>query len=460
MDTFTLKLSLFFVLIIVTVGCRAVQEEERAEREALAESGEPYSRPFEKRELPEVTADSPYIDLLDRALRADPDIEIAYFEWAAALERVVTEGSPPDPELGFGFIFTEPLGGFFSNLIFLAGQGLPAPRKLNFAARRAFIEAKTAREKFEILRFSRKGLFRMAYAGFDGAAREVELAEREILLLDELQKPLEARIRSGAGGVKDILQIELERAKAADTRGAALAARRRAMAKVNILMSRPPFAELSALERLKPLRFSASDEQLLQLAARRNPQVREAEGEILAMSEGIARARAEEDPDLKFNFEREGTENKPSLLFTIPLRRDRVLAEIARAEAQYKQSLAKRRAVGNEIAGDTANAILQLREAARRSEYLEEQLLPKAQKAFELLTIQFGTGQATNIEIVEGKRALIEIERAMERTRVEREIALGDLLACCGADVSEEREMENAHHTKDELQQSRVVSHE
>lgn len=427
-----------FILSIILAGaCRPVLTAEREHREALRDSGAPYSRPFEERELPIVDGSSEYVDLLDRALRADPVIEAAYFRWAAAVERVVLESSPPDPTLGFGWMFTEPLGGFFDNIIILAGLATPAPAKLTAAARRALAEAAAARERFEALRFARKGVFRAAYADYDGATREWEIAQRDLTILQEIEPVLRARIATGRGTGAEIIKLQMEKLRAGDRVAAALAAIETTRAKVNALMSREAAAPLLAAERLRPVPVSASDAQLLNLALRRNPELREIQAEILARAEGIGMARAEEDPDIEFQLLREATDTKPMAMFSIPLRRDRVRAVLHEAEAAWRESLAKRRSVRNDVMAETAASIVVLREAMRRQGFLEDELLPWAQQSLQWYLQQFGAGGAEFTDVSEARRAVLEIEGGMERARVDREKAFGDLLACCGADVSE-----------------------
>jgi len=423
--------------IVALVSCSALPPELREEREALAESGETYSRPFEERELPIVKSDSAYVELLDRALRADPRIEEAYFAWAAAIERVVIEGSPENPTIGFGWMLTEPLGGFFENIIFSVSQMITAPSKLQFAAQRALDEARAARVRYDALRFERKGRFREVFAEFDANAREVELLEQELKLLDDLNQNIEKRISLGISTAQDLIRLDLEKAQIRNEIEAAENQRNLAMSKVNVMMSRDPFEKLQIPPPLTPLRMDASDEALIRLASKRNPQMREIEEILVSLSTEIGRARKENDPDAGVELEREGTETKFKLLLTIPVRRDRVNAAIAYAESKYKEAVARRRTLQNDVAAETAESITEFREAERKYDYIESELRPRARNSYDLLLKQFAWGGASFLDLADAKRALLQIERAFERARTDREKALGDLLACCGADAAE-----------------------
>ncbi|MFN0206898.1 MAG: TolC family protein [Planctomycetota bacterium] len=423
--------------IVALVSCRAIPPELREEREALAGTGETYSRPFEERELPMVKSDSAYVELLDRSLRADPRIEEAYFAWSAAIERVVIEGSPENPTIGIGWMLTEPIGGFFENIMFSVSQMITAPSKLQFAAKRALEEARAARVRYDALRFERKGRFREVFAEYDGSAREVELLEQEIKLLDELVQIIQQRISIGTSTAQDLIRLDLEKAQIRNEIEAAVNQRKLAMSKVNIMMSREPYEELQIPQPLAPLRMDASDAALVRLASKRNPQLREIEEILTSLSTEMGRARAENDPDVGAEIEREGTETKFKLLFTIPIRRDRVNAAIAFAEAKYKEAVAKRRTLQNDVSAETVASITAFREAERKYDYIDSELRPRARNSYDLLLKQFAWGGVTYLDVVDARRALLQIERALERARTDREKALGDLLACCGADAAE-----------------------
>lgn len=427
------------LLLLFAAACRSVPPELAAEREALNASATPYSRPFEARNLPEVHADSPYMDLLDRALRADPVLEAALFEWWAAVENIVIEGSPPDPSLGIGWMITEPLGGFFPNIMAAAAQMIPAESKLNARARKALAAARTAHSKFDAARFVKRGRFREAYATFDGAARDVEILEQEISAIAPLEKQILAGIRAGSAAPAQLLQFQLEVARLEDSLAAARSALRAAMAAVNVMMSRAPFEPLDPPPPTPTLEFDATDEELLALADARNPGALAAEGELLELAGGIAVARGERDSDLELSYLRQGTDNQLMLGFTVPLRRDRIDAMIAQAEARYREALARRRQVRNDVALETSASIVVFREAERRAAFIKDRIRPQAQDVYQQTLLSFSRGGVTVRDIIEARRALLEVTRAEQRARVDREKSVGDLLACCGADFAMRR---------------------
>jgi outer membrane protein TolC len=422
-------------LSLLAAGCSTVSPELQRERDAAERLGETYRERFERRTLPPLAADAPYEALLERALHADPEIEAAYFAWAAGVERAVVAGALPQPELGIGWMLTEPPTWMWQNVLLAAEQMFPAGAKLEAAEAMALAEAGVAKERFVAIWLERKGEFRASYAAFDRAAREVELADREVALLEPLARATSQRVATGAASSDDALRLVLEVEQARDLALQARAALRIAAAEVNARLSREPFEALDPPAPLPPQALAETDEQLLAFAVERNPALREAAATIVARERAIDAANVEGRSDFGLEYRREETDNMFMLTFTLPLRRERIRAGIAAAERAVRESEATRRATLVDVRAETAAALVGLREADRRLVLLRDRLLPLARGASASLQGRYGAGAATFDEWIESRRALLELERAVEQARTDREIAVGRLLACCGAEL-------------------------
>src|SRR5215217_4799612 len=88
---------------ILLGGCVLAPREAKTEEAALRKAGEPYSRPFSRRQLPELPERPQALDVLRRALLANGDLEAAYFEWAAAVARIPQAGGYPNTALSLEF---------------------------------------------------------------------------------------------------------------------------------------------------------------------------------------------------------------------------------------------------------------------------------------------------------------------------------------------------------------------
>src|ERR1035438_3220409 len=97
MKTFTT-----LILLVLFAGCRGTptqgEKEARRQVQAVAGSYRPNGR---KPELPVLTAQSSLSNFLAYALLNQPQVEAAYFDWLASVERITVERSLPDPQLTF-----------------------------------------------------------------------------------------------------------------------------------------------------------------------------------------------------------------------------------------------------------------------------------------------------------------------------------------------------------------------
>src|SRR5690242_5799301 len=87
-------------------GCTLAPTGTREERARMDESGAAYSKPFPERALPELPASPTWRDVLRRAFLANGELESAYFDWKAAVERVDVASAWPNSRLMVGYSYT------------------------------------------------------------------------------------------------------------------------------------------------------------------------------------------------------------------------------------------------------------------------------------------------------------------------------------------------------------------
>jgi hypothetical protein len=69
-------------------GCVLAPKGMEGERAALRAAGQPFESAIDARRLPELSSDPDWREVLRLAFLSNGDLEAAYFEWKAALERV------------------------------------------------------------------------------------------------------------------------------------------------------------------------------------------------------------------------------------------------------------------------------------------------------------------------------------------------------------------------------------
>src|SRR5437016_570145 len=86
-------------------GCVLTPKGAKEERAHAADIGRRYEAPFEERSLPDLPERPAWRDVLHRALLANGDLEAAYFDWKAALERIDIAGAYPNSNVMLGYSY-------------------------------------------------------------------------------------------------------------------------------------------------------------------------------------------------------------------------------------------------------------------------------------------------------------------------------------------------------------------
>src|SRR5690349_893064 len=88
--------------LVFIAGCKGIsfKGEKEAREQVQTESGT-YRPNGQKPQLPVLTTNSSLAEFLTYALLNQPQVEIAYYNWLASVERITVQRSLPDPQLTF-----------------------------------------------------------------------------------------------------------------------------------------------------------------------------------------------------------------------------------------------------------------------------------------------------------------------------------------------------------------------
>lgn len=99
---FTLAFIVGTLSLAGTPGCSLTPTGTKEEQSRLEEAGGPYEPPIEARMLPELPAAPTWRDVLHRAFLVNGDLEAAYFEWKAAVQRIEMASAYPNSNVQVG----------------------------------------------------------------------------------------------------------------------------------------------------------------------------------------------------------------------------------------------------------------------------------------------------------------------------------------------------------------------
>ena len=131
---------------LLLAGCAGVPTTgEKRARQDQESVGQVY-RPGGKRPaLPKLDTNAPLHDFLLFAMLKQPQVEAAYYDWAASVRRITVERSLPDPRLTFQSDIADMVMSLMPGLM----MEFPGPGKLKAAANVATAESDTRYFLFE-----------------------------------------------------------------------------------------------------------------------------------------------------------------------------------------------------------------------------------------------------------------------------------------------------------------------
>lgn len=434
------RLSLLLIatsLFVALGGCTVHPEGEQEERHAALQAGKSFEKPVSERNAPPLPANPTVDDLVHYALLTNPDLEQHYWDWRSAIEQIPQDGTQPT-NLALSAGTTLNKGNLSRDRTTLAAFNDPMadvvwPEKISVAAKRALENARAAGWRFQKAKFDLRNTVLGAYYDYSLTAELIRLEENNAELLQTTTMVVEARNAAGSAGQQDLLkarnELDISRNDIANMRSRLPSQR----AALNALLNRDAGSPLPVPTQLPTTRsMGYSDEQLLALAAKQNPELAALAAEIRGRSEGIHLARLQYMPDFSVSASTDlaGIAQTLTGMVTVPLLRYQAInAAIAQADANLKSSDAMQRQTHNDLNAQIVMDIVSLRDADRQLGLFEHTVLPRARQVVTVARSAYETGQSTLLDLLDNQRSLIAIRRLVANLRVAREKRLADLEA-------------------------------
>ena len=414
---------------LVLTGCKgvAVKGEKEARRQTREVAA--YYRPHgQKPPLPVLSTNSSLADFLTYALLNQPQVEAAYYDWLAAVERITVARSLPDPQLTFQMdiqdIVTSVMPGFMLNF--------PGVGKLRAAGAVASAESQDKYFAFQTATLQSAYGVKRAYYQLYFLNEKVRVNRQTLALLAELEKLARAQNEVGKVTLQDVLRAEIEQdrlqndlANLEDSRASLLAEFKAALG-MGATNPPPPVPQ-----RLESTSLDLTAENVLATALDRNTRLKTMEADIRAAEATIDLAYKARRPDTSVGLMADVKLNpvlyRPLGTVTVPIWRDKLAAQVAEAQANKRAGEARLSAEQIALAVEVAEKTFLLREAGRNLALLREQLLPKQQQSLEVARSGYVAGQIDFFNLTDAEQTLLRFSLDEVEARTQRELVLAEL---------------------------------
>ncbi|MDP9174655.1 MAG: TolC family protein [Planctomycetota bacterium] len=433
------------VLVLWSIaGCTVHPAGEREERSAATRAGEPFKRPIESRQLPELSANATPEQMAQYAALANAELEQRYWEWRAAIEQIPQDGTQSTTfNVAAGTTLTRGQANLQSSTVALANDPMTDikwPGKLDAAAKQTLENARAAGRRFRKAQFELRAKVLNAYYDYALNAELIRLEQKNQQLLRNVLSVTQSRSGVGSAGQQDVLkaanELDLSANDIANMQSQLPAER----AAINAILSRPPQALIAIPEEMPTGgSFKLSDDSVLSLAARQNPELQALSDEIKGREDGIRLAKLQYIPDFNLSVGTDLMGISQSILgqATIPVFRYEALnAAIAQAQANLQAAEAMRRQTSNDLSAEIVLDITTVRDAERQLDLLSHSIRPRSQRAVVQTRTAYESGQATFLDLLDSERSLISIDRLIANLRVIRAKRLAEIESITGGSVT------------------------
>ncbi len=417
------------VTIILLGGCKGVPtKEEKSTRQQIASTNATYRPDGRKPALPVLTIHSSLADFLTFALLNQPNVEAAYYDWVASVERITTARSAPDPQLTFQMDIQNVVTSVMPGLM----ASIPWPGKLRLGAEVASAEAQARYSTFrsEVLRsaFEVKRTYYQLYF-LDERTR---VTRENLGLVADLEKLARTQNEVGKVTLQDVLRAQIEQSRLntdlahlEDSRASFLAQFKAAL---GLKAEDPP---PPVPQRLESTPLDLTGDQLLETALAQNTRLKAMEADVRGAETSILLAQRARWPDFSLGLmadaKMDPTLYRPLGTLSLPIWRDKIAAQIAEAQANKRAAEARLSAGQIALAADFAARSFLYREATRNLALLDGQLLPKARQSLEVARSAYLAGQLDFFNLTDTERTLLGFELDRVESAAQREVVLAEL---------------------------------
>jgi outer membrane protein, heavy metal efflux system len=445
MSSFTSIRRLAMVALVAGVtGCTVHPPGEREERDAALQAGKPFEKQIEVRNAPPLP-ENPTIDqLVEYALLSNAELEQHYWEWQSAIEQIPQDGTQTTTlNVSAGTSITNGRASWGSSTLALSNDPMTDikwPGKLDAAAKQTLENARAAGRRFIKAKYDLRNKVLSAYYDYALNAEQIRLEQSNQQLLQTTATVTQAQNSAGSSGQQDVLKASNELDMSGNDIANIESQLSSQRAAINALLNRPTNAPLPLPTELPPTRSIAyTDEELVELAAKQNPELIALADEIRGRDDGIRLAKLQYVPDFNLSAGTDLMGVTQSVLgqATIPVFRYEALnAAIAQAEANLRSSEAMRRQAANDLTAQVVTDIAIIRDADRQLDLFEHTVLPRARQMVNIGRSAYETGRTSLLDLLDDQRSLIAIERLVVEVRITREKHLAELESITASDLS------------------------
>ncbi|MCX7963495.1 MAG: TolC family protein [Candidatus Sumerlaea chitinivorans] len=406
----------------------------------------PLSTKPEPTRLPSVgtLSSTPRALTLDQALKEavtrNPRLRAAKQDWIAACERIPQAGALDDPKLMLGYEFAlDPFGRrempldmkkWTTDRAIVGFSWMISPsRKRRQRTELAVYEAAVAAANYRRMVYEIRRKAAQAYAEVFYGREKLRIADQNAATLRQIYEVALHRFHASEMTQAELTKIEIESLRAESAQTEAQLAYDRAVASFNGLRFYPPTTPVTVSDIPGVKLPTRSATQLLQRAARNNPELEELRNELEARGVEVVLAELQRMPDFELSLPDVRTLSQMLMIgMTLPFfNRARIDAAIREAEARREAALARLHGGESDVGVRLLVAISMITDAERIIADYGARIESKTSGLLELQLQNYAVDREDLLNVLDTQRMLLDIQQLVARARADRLVGVAEL---------------------------------
>jgi cobalt-zinc-cadmium efflux system outer membrane protein len=286
----------------------------------------------------------------------------------------------------------------------------------------------------------RKGIAEVKRLYFQAvlARRDIEVANENQQMFQQLVQFNLARFQQGAIPEADLIKVRLERIKFDSALKQARLSLRQAMIRLAENLEDDAVAKQDVTASLDLPLIRPDLQSLLDVALRERPDVQAGEREVAAAKERLSLEEARSKPDISpfVGYKRLATDNTVMAGITVPLKiRDKNQAGIARAQADQRAAGTLLEVAKSHTIAEVSAAFEAFQTAREQVQTFRDELLNQADESRTIALAAYREGATPLLSVLEAQRTRADVRQQYFRTLFEYQVSISELELAVGKEI-------------------------
>ena len=387
---------------------------------------------------------------LAQAALHNPELESAYYRWKAALEKIPQVRAMPDPRFTFAYYIRnvetrvgpqEARLALFQTFPWFGVLGL----RENVAAQ----EASAAKAQYDALKFKVFYDVKNAFYEYAYLAQAIQISREDIDLLRYFESVVRARYSAGAVPYADVVKTQVQLGRLEDRLRTLQDLRKPLMAKLAASMNLPPDTEFPWPPEVPVMILCPTEEELFKALPEYSPQIKRLEYLEARDKAGIELARKQFYPEVTFGIEDiiTGSALMPatpdsgkdaiiaSVTINIPFWWEKRKAGVRENRLMLASTSKSAEALKQSLRSDMELALYKYRDAQRKIELYQNNLIPKAKEALGVTLEAFQAGIQGSLDLIDAEKTLLEFQLSYIRALADQAQRVAEMEWILGQEI-------------------------